>query len=112
MSSSDESELIADQKWDARYFGLINELVKKNASRYELQTGELLRKRVLRVEFDGANIEFKLTPKGCSFNTDDPKNHQSTNSWVRMSWRRSAKKKALPYYFAKAEASVILDREE
>jgi hypothetical protein len=29
-----------------------------------------------------------------------------------MGWGKSAKRKALPYYFAKAEASVIIDQEE
>ena len=112
MSSSDESELIADQKWDARYFGLINELAEMNASRYEVQTEELLKKRKLKIEFNGASIEFKLTPQGCWFCTDDPRGQQITNSWIRMGWGRSAKRKALPYYFAQAEASTIIDQEE
>ena len=112
MSSSDESELIADQKWDAHYFGLINELAEKNAARYEVQTEELLKKRKLKIEFDGADIEFKLTPQGCWFCTDNPLGQQNTNSWIRMGWGRSAKRKALPYYFAQAEASVIFDLAE
>jgi hypothetical protein len=97
---------------DARYFGLISELAEKHASRYEVQTDELLNKRVLEIEFNGANIKFKLTPKGCWFCTEDPQGQQNTNSWVRMGWGKSAKRRALPHYFAEAEASVIVDREE
>lgn len=96
---------LEDDEWDARYFGLINELAEKNSSCYELQTDELLKKRVLK-------IEFKLTPQGCWFCTDDPRGQQNTNSWIRMGWGRSAKRKALPYYFAQAEASIIIDQEE
>ena len=109
---SQDDATLRDEEWDARYFGLINELAKKNSSRYELQTDELLKKRFLKIEFNGANIEFKLTPQGCWFCTDDPRGQQSTNSWIRMGWGRSAKRKALPYYFAQAEASVIIDQAE
>lgn len=109
---SEDRATLGDEAWDARYFGLIAELAEKNASRYESQANELLSKRVLEVEFKGANIEFKLTPKGCSFNTNDPHGQQNTNSWIRMGWSKSAKRKALPHYFAQAEASVIMDQEE
>ena len=109
---SQDDATLRDEEWDARYFGLINELAKKNSSRYELQTDELLKKRFLKIEFNGANIEFKLTPQGCWFCTDDPRGQQNTNSWIRMGWGRSAKRKALPYYFAQAEASIIIDQEE
>lgn len=107
---NEDNSTLRDDEWEARYFGLINELAEKYASRYEVQTDELLKKRVLKIEFNGANIEFKLTPKGCWFCTDDPRGQQNTNSWVRMGWRKSAKRIALPHYFAEAEASVIIDQ--
>ena len=105
---NDDDATLRDDEWDARYFDLINELAEKHASRYELQTDELLKKRLLKVEFNGANIEFKLTPNGCWFCTDDPLGQQNTNSWVRMGWGKSAKRRSLPNYFAEAEASIIL----
>jgi len=107
---NDDGATLRDDEWDARYFGLINELTEKHASRYEVQTDELLKKRVLKIEFSGANIEFKLTPKGCWFCTDDPQSQRSTNSWVRMGWGKSTKRRSLPNYFAEAEASIILDQ--
>lgn len=96
---------------EARYCDLVNELIKMHAHRYEVQTNELLKKHNLNIQFKGADIEFKLTPMGCWFCTDDPQSRQNTNSWVRMGWRKSAKRKALPNYFASAEASVIVNRE-
>ena len=107
---NDDDATLRDDEWDTRYFGLISELAVKNASRYEVQTDELLKKRVLKIEFNGANIEFKLTPKGCWFYTDDPQGQRSTNSWVRMGWGKSTKRKSLPNYFAEAEASIILNQ--
>lgn len=101
-----------DKAWDARYFALINELSKKHASRYEVQADELLKKRVLKIDFNGAHIEYQLTPRGCSFFTDDPGGKQGTNSWIQMGWGKSSKRRALPHYFAEAEASVLMDREE
>jgi hypothetical protein len=109
---SQDDATLRDQEWDARYFGLINEFAEKNASRYEVQADELLKKRVLKIEFSGANIEFKLTPQGCSFCTNDPHSQRNTNSWIRMGWGKSAKRRALPYYFAEAEASVSMDQED
>ena len=38
--SQDDSTL-RDDEWDARYFGLINDLAEKNSSRYEMQTDVL-----------------------------------------------------------------------
>ena len=105
---NDDDATLRDDEWDARYFDLINELAEKHASRYELQTDELLKKRLLKVEFNGANIEFKLTPNGCWFCTDDSLGQQNTNSWVRMGWGKSTKRRSLPNYFAEAEASIIL----
>lgn len=109
---SQDDTTFSDEGWDAQYFGLMSELAEKNASRYEMQTNELLRKRVLKVECNGASIKFKLTPKGCSFDTSDPQGQQSTNSWIRMGWGKSAKRRALPHYFAQAEASIIMDQRE
>lgn len=106
---NDDDATLHDDEWDTRYFGLISELAEKYASRYEVQTDELLKKRILKIEFNGANIEFKLTPKGCWFYTDDPQGQRSTNSWVRMGWGKSTKRRSLPNYFAEAEASIILD---
>ncbi|MBU3735058.1 MAG: hypothetical protein FGM60_05585 [Candidatus Planktophila sp.] len=108
---SQEDTTLRDDEWDARYFGLINEFSQKYASRYETQTDELLKMRSLKIEFQGANIEFKITPKGCSYRTNDPQGQLESSSWIRMGWGKSAKRKALPYYFAEAEASVIINQE-
>lgn len=103
---------INDDEWETRYFDLIDELSKKHASRYEIQADELLKMRALRIEFDGALIDFKLTLRGFAYRTNDTKSQHNKNTWVRMGWRNSTKRKYLPFYFAEAEASVIMDREE
>ena len=100
------------EKWEARYFSLIDELSKKHAARYEFQTNKLLKKHALRVEFDQALIDFKITLWGFSYQTNDAQGQFYRNSWVRMGWRKSTKRKELPFYFAEAEASVIMDQEE
>ena len=107
---NDDDATLRDDEWDTRYFDLISELTEKYASRYEVQTDELLRKRLLKIEFNGANIEFKLTPKGCWFYTDNPQCRRSTSSWRRMGWGKSTKRRSLPNYFAEAEAIIILDQ--
>lgn len=106
------SESLENEEWDARYFGLIYELAEKNRSRYELQTEQLLKIGFLNIECDGAVIEFKLTPTGCSFSTVDSASARSSSSWIRMGWGKSAKREALPHYFAQAEASVLIDRQD
>ena len=52
---SQDDATLRDEEWDSRYFGLINELAEKNASRYESQTDELLKKRFLCFIFKNSN---------------------------------------------------------
>lgn len=101
-----------DDAHDARYFKFLYDLLETNISRYENQTEEILKKGSIKVEFKGALIDFKITPTGCSFFTTDNTAPTTTDSWVRMGWRRSAKRKALPKYFAQAEACVLINRLE
>lgn len=100
-----------DEEHDTRYFNLIFELANQNNSRYEIQTEKILRNGSLLVEFSGATIEFKVTPTGCSFSISDAASLQTSGSWLRMGWGKSAKRRALPNYFAQAEASVLMNRE-
>ena len=101
-----------DKEWDAKYFGLILELETTNANRYEIQANELLSKHFLTIESEGATIQFKLTLTGCRFYANNPQCQINTSSWIRMGWGKSAKRKALPNFFASAEASVILNQME
>ena len=97
---------------DARYFDLVFELQAKHSSRYEEQTELLLRRKLIATEFSGAIIEFRVTPLGCSFRTLQTSSPRSTDSWLRMGWSKSAKRKALPLFFAQAEASALVDSEK
>ena len=100
-----------DEAHDARFFDLIFDLAVKNNSRYEMQTEKILKDGSLIVEFSGATIKFKVTPTGCSFSISDDASARTLGSWLRMGWGKSAKRRALPNYFAQAEASVLINRE-
>ena len=106
----DTEGTLRDDDWDSKYFALIHELALKNASRYEFQADQLLKKKVLRVETRDAVIEFNLTPLGCSFSTSNNDHSRSASSWLRMGWRKSSKRRALPRYFACAEATWLIDQ--
>lgn len=101
-----------DDAHDARYFECLFDLLEKNSNRYEIQTEVLLKNGSLTVEFSGAVLDFKITPTGCFFFTSDSTGARTTDSWLRMGWGKSAKRKALPDYFAQAEASVLINREQ
>lgn len=107
---SEESNL-DDEVHDAQYFQLLCELLEINSSRYEMQAEEILKNGSIKVEFSGAVIQFKITPTGCSFFTTDDNCPQTTDSWIRMGWGKSAKRNALPNYFAQAEASLLINRQ-
>ena len=98
-----------EEAHDAGYFKLLYELLEKNSSRYMKQTIEILDKGSLSVEIDDAVISFKLTPVGCTSSTVDKTCTQTSGSWHRMGWKKSAKRNALPQFFASAEASLLIN---
>ena len=108
MSSSDESELIADQNWDDAYFSLIAELRTKNSLRYLEQTEHLLRKKSIELELGGYVIKYSLDRTGCWFEATDPSQGVVSSSWNRFGWGKKAKRKALPDFFAKTEADILI----
>lgn len=107
----ESAEAFPEDDSDSKLFALIYELAQKHNSRYEMQTEQILKKGSLVIEFIGAKIEFKITPIGCKFSISDDASAQTSSSWLRMGWGKSAKRRALPNYFAQAEASVIINRE-
>lgn len=111
MSSSDENELIADQKWDKAYFTLIEELRTKNYQRYLEQTELLLTKNSIELELSGYTIKYKLNRKGCWFIADNSENGAGISSWNRFGWGKKSKRKALPDFFAKTEADILMPEE-
>ena len=108
MSLRDESELIADQNWDDAYFSLIAELRTKNSLRYLEQTELLLRKKSIEFELGGYVIKYSLDRTGCWFEATDPSQGVVSSSWNRFGWGKKAKGKALPDFFAKTEADILI----
>jgi hypothetical protein len=111
MSSSDESELIADQNWDDAYFSLIAELRTKNSQRYLEQTELLLNKKSFELEFGGYSIKYTLDRTGCWFDATNSDKGIDKKSWNRFGWGKKAKRKALPDFFAKTEADILMPEE-
>jgi len=108
MRSISVSKSPEDDLWDAKYFGLILELTEKNASRYEVQTFQLLKEKFLEVETNGFVITYTIHRTGCSSSFAAPEGGHGRRSWVRMGWKKSSKIKALPNFFASSEANMLL----
>lgn len=108
MSSNNESELKADQEWDEAYFSLIVELRTKNSQRYLEQTELLLRKKSFEFELDGYVIKYTLDRTGCWFDATNSDKGIGQKSWNRFGWGKKAKRKALPDFFAKTEADILM----
>lgn len=106
---AESAENFHEDESDSKFFALIVELALKNNSRYEIQTDQILKNGSLKVEFSGAEIQFKITPTGCQYSISDDTSAKTSSSWLRMGWGKSAKRRALPNYFAQAEASVIIN---
>ena len=111
MSSSDESRLIADQKWDDAYFSLIIELRTKNSHRYLEQTELLLHKKSIELEISGNSVKYTLDRTGCCFDATNLDKGIEKRSWNRFGWGKKAKRKALPDFFAKTEANILMPEE-
>ena len=111
MSSSDESELIADRNWDDAYFSLIAELRTKNSQRYLEQAQRLLNKKSFELELGGYSIKYTLSRTGCWFEATNPAQGVEKSSWNRFGWGKKAKRRALPDFFAKTEADILMPEE-
>jgi len=110
MLSSDSSKNVSSDS-ESAYFEYIFQLESKNQARYESQARELIRKKKLTIEVDGALIRYKLELFGfrCEISRDSGESFQFT-SWHKMRWRKSEKVAALPLLFATTEADLLLER--
>jgi hypothetical protein len=109
MSSNPDPESLRDDAWDKKYFLLILELSEKNASRYESQAKLLLVNKHFKYSLNGVDILYELTPTGCRYYTSENVKGVKGSSWNRMGWSKSSKARALPFFFAKSEAGVLID---
>ena len=110
MLSSDSSKNVSSDS-ESAYFEYIFQLESKNQARYESQARELIRKKRLIIEVDGALIRYKLELFGfrCEISRDSGESFQLT-SWHKIRWRKSEKVAALPLLFATTEADLLLER--
>jgi hypothetical protein len=109
MPDVSAGDSIGDAEWDRKYFSLILELEEKYASRYEMQASKLLVDKSMEILIKSISITYKLDRLGCSYSIHDERNSNLQKGWSRIGWGKSAKRKALPYLFAKSEADVLID---
>ncbi len=98
-----------DEALDGQYFNLMHQFLIDYRDRYNQQTSQLLDSKIMTVEIQGSKLRFSLTPLGCSYSTIESDVNIKSEGWVRMGWRRASKRQALPRFFARAEASLILN---
>ncbi|MFM1951614.1 MAG: hypothetical protein RJA33_408 [Actinomycetota bacterium] len=98
-----------DEEHDSLYYSLINDLLEKNIERYASQSEMLMSQKEIVVEVDGRAISYQLTRNGCTFRLTKNLEGSKTISWSRLGWRKSAKREALPWIFAKSEATALMD---
>lgn len=98
-----------DEAHDSLYYSLIIDLLEKNEERYSSQSEILIKQKKFTVEFQGNPISYQLTRNGCTFLLTKKIEGTKTSSWSRLGWRKSAKREALPWIFAKSEANALMD---
>jgi hypothetical protein len=109
MIADDEEESLRDDARDEKYFSLILDLSEKNSSRYESQAETLLKNKTFVITFDGVEIRYEITPIGCSYYASENLNGEVWSGWTRMGWKKSRKRKRLPFFFASTEAGVLIN---
>jgi len=108
MSSGKNDSLLPDLKSDAAYMAFIIELGKKNSSRYERQAEQIIREKFISLEVNSFSVNYAMNRTGCWFEANNSKKGFQLKSWNRFGWGRSAKRRALPGFFAKTEADILL----
>ena len=108
MIPDDNEESLRDDAWDEKYFSLILDFLEKNASRYESQAETLLKNKTFEIYIEGVKVRYEITPIGCRYFASENANGVARSGWNRMGWKNSSKLKALPDFFAKSEAGVLL----
>ena len=109
--SRDEADPKSEAAWDNAYFSLILDLSEKNSSRYQAQMDKLIEEKFLELEIHGEKVRYKLDRVGCSFFVLSPEKVFERRAWNRFGWGKTSKRDALPNFFAKTEAILILKEE-
>jgi hypothetical protein len=105
VAASKDSEHLSteDQFWI-----FASQLSIRNASRYENQAKELVKKGSLQLELEGTPIRYQLNLTGCWFEIPDKVSQEfHKKTWNRFGFGKSAKLKALPGFFAHTEAGIL-----
>jgi hypothetical protein len=85
-----------------------SQLSLQNASRYEAQARELIKKRTIKLELEGIPVRYRLNLTGCWFEIPgEVENEFHKKTWNRFGFGKAAKLKALPGFFAHTEAGLL-----
>ena len=97
-----------DRSTEDQFWNFASQLSIENASRYEAQAQELIKKRTIKVELQGIPVRYRLNLTGCWFEIPDKANKEFyKKTWNRFGFGKSAKLKALPAFFAHTEAGLL-----
>jgi hypothetical protein len=108
MGSTEKDNLAAVDGWEIAYFTFMDELARKNTSRYELQAQELVKNHELKLTVNKVCIQYTLKRVGCWFSvSEDAGVTFRKSAWNRFGWRKSEKLRHLPNFFAKTEADIL-----
>lgn len=89
---------------------LCRDLLSVNASRYQLQAEELLKRGHLEGELNGYKYEYKLERNDCLFTLVlSPSTEFKQYARTYLHWRKSKKKENIPLFFAQCEAMLLTD---
>ena len=104
-------EELDDGSAEDQFWNFASQLYIENASRYEFQAQELIKKRSIELELQGIPVRYRINLTGCWFEISDRANKEFyKKTWNRFGFRKSAKLKALPAFFALTEAGLLFKR--
>jgi hypothetical protein len=105
MSTNKEFD---DPSAEDQFWIFASQLSLQNASRYEAQAHELIKKRSIKLELQGITVRYRLNLTGCWFEIPTETNNEfHKKTWNRFGFGKSAKLKALPRFFAHTEAGML-----
>ena len=101
-------------------FGLISYVFSSNLTR-ALRTAEAMESGMVAINkgvisdpaapLDGYSIKYTLSRTGCWFEATNQAQGVEKSSWNRFGWGKKAKRRALPDFFAKTEADILMPEE-
>jgi hypothetical protein len=98
-----------DIEWEHKYFGLMNELKEKNASRYEDLAMRLMNGGEEFLNSHGATYKISVDKNGCGYSYRAPEEIEFQRiSWSQLSQKREERIDCITNILAECEARAEL----